>query len=186
MQSRTDAQQTRTGAHTCRPNFPLQIDTRNRVHGATPADVHKCTNFSGVSEENGKPCAGYEPRQARYGRDWAGLTESPKNPGHCESVARLVCVLHDSKCAIALKDSLGSKDSKDVGCCADSGILECPCNGRFGGDPEFYPNDKTKVLTSSITAIPSGSCEQGQVFKTAPSCKPVQPQPNNVRSPIRV
>ena len=26
-----------------------------------------------------------------------------------------------------------------------SGILECPCNSRFGGDPIFYPEAKTKV-----------------------------------------
>lgn len=42
-------------------------------------------NFSGVGE-NGKPCAGYEPRQARYGRDWAGITGSPPNPGHYSGV----------------------------------------------------------------------------------------------------
>jgi hypothetical protein len=38
---------------------PMQIDTRNRDHGVTAADVTKCTNFT--------ECAGYEPRQARLG-----------------------------------------------------------------------------------------------------------------------
>jgi hypothetical protein len=89
---------------------PMQIDTRNRDHGVSPADVHKCTNFSGVGE-NGKPCAGFEPRQARYGRGWGGVDGTPKNPGHY------------------------------------SGILECPCNSRYGGDPSFYPQAQTKVVT---------------------------------------
>jgi hypothetical protein len=112
---------------------PMQIDTRNRVHGVTAADVKKCTNFSGVGE-NGKPCAGYEPRQARYGRNWAGVDKSPADPGHY------------------------------------SGILECPCNGRFGGAPEFYPTQKTKVMARSITAIPSGTCGNGKEFKGAQAC----------------
>ena len=49
-------------------------------------------------------------------------------------------------------------------------MLECPCNGRFGGDPEFYPTQKTKVLTASITSIPDGACGQGKNFKTAEEC----------------
>jgi hypothetical protein len=68
---------------------PMQIDTRNRDHGVTAADVTKCTNFT--------ECAGYEPRQARYGRGWGGLTQPNKKVG------------------------------------AYSGILECPCNSRYGG-----------------------------------------------------
>ena len=28
-----------------------------------------------------------------------------------------------------------------------SGILECPCNSRYGGDPIFYPEAKTKLIT---------------------------------------
>jgi hypothetical protein len=54
-----------------------------------------------------------------------------------------------------------------------SGILECPCNSRYGGDPEFYPDAQTKVLARSFTAIPSGSCSgghNGRVFKTAAQC----------------
>ena len=112
---------------------PMQIDTRNRVHGVTAADVHKCTNFSGVGE-NGKKCAGYEPRQARYGRGWGGVRGTPQNPGHY------------------------------------SGILECPCNSRFGGDPMFYPEAKTKIMTEKIMAITSGSCAAGQDFKAATAC----------------
>ena len=117
---------------------PMQIDTRNREHGATAADVHKCTNFSGVGE-NGKPCAGYEPRQARYGRHWGGTLGSPKVPGHY------------------------------------SGILECPCNSRYGGDAMFYPEGdgyghKTKILEDQIMAIESGTCASGQAFKEAQKC----------------
>eukprot|EP01046_Picozoa_sp_COSAG06_P004689 COSAG06_NODE_200_length_20386_cov_35.829547_5_plen_749_part_00 len=111
---------------------PMQIDTRNRKHGVKPADVHRCTNFSG--SENGEPCASYEPRQARYGRNWAGVDKSPADPGHY------------------------------------SGVLECPCNSRYGGDPEFYPTQKTKKLTASFTAIVSGNCEQGMDFKKAQGC----------------
>jgi hypothetical protein len=111
---------------------PMQIDTRNRAHGVKPEDVHRCTNFSG--SENGVPCASYEPRQARYGREWGGVDQPPKEPGHY------------------------------------SGILECPCNSRFGGDPEFYPTAQTKKLTSSFTAIVSGNCEQGTEFKKAQRC----------------
>jgi len=35
----------------------MQIDTRNRQRGVTPADVASCTKFK----------AGIEPKQARYG-----------------------------------------------------------------------------------------------------------------------
>ena len=40
---------------------PMQIDTRNRDHGVTKDDVHKCTNMT--------ECRGYEPRGARFGRN---------------------------------------------------------------------------------------------------------------------
>ena len=49
-----------------------------------------------------------------------------------------------------------------------SGILECPCNSRVGGDPEFYPNAKTKILTHSFEALPQGTCKQG--FRYALGC----------------
>ena len=112
---------------------PMQIDTRNRVHGAGPDDVHKCTNFSGT-DENGVACAGYEPRQARYGRHWGGVRGTPQKPGHY------------------------------------SGILECPCNSRYGGDPLFYPTQKTKIIEDKIMAIESGSCAHGQSFTAAQGC----------------
>jgi hypothetical protein len=96
--------------------------------------VHKCTNFSGVDPTTGKPCAGYEPHQSRYGRGWGGLTGPPTDPGHY------------------------------------SGILECPCNSRYGGDPVFYPHDRTKVLENKIMAIPDGTCSKGQAFTSAQTC----------------
>ena len=53
---------------------PMQIDTRNRDCGVTPADVGKCTQFA----------PGPEPKQARYGRgipaagtNYSGLLECP-------------------------------------------------------------------------------------------------------------
>ncbi len=70
---------------------PMQIDTRNREHGVSAESVHNCTNMD--------ECAGYEPRQARYGRNWGGRLAKPK-----------------------VVDGY-------------SGILECPCNSRYGGDP---------------------------------------------------
>jgi hypothetical protein len=104
----------------------MQIDTRNREHGVGPESVYNCTNMT--------ECAGYEPRQARYGRGWGGLTGKNKNPGHY------------------------------------SGILECPCNGRYGGDPQFYPTEKTKIVSRAFTAIPSGACASGQTFGAAQEC----------------
>jgi len=103
---------------------PMQIDTRNREHGVGPESVHNCTNMT--------QCSGYEPRQARYGRGWGGLTGQNKNVNHY------------------------------------SGILECPCNSRVGGDPEFYPDAKTKIITHSVNAIPSGTCKQA--FPLAQGC----------------
>ena len=47
----------------------LQIDTRNRDHGVTRDDIGKCTNMT--------ECRGYEPRQARFGRNWGGVYEPP-------------------------------------------------------------------------------------------------------------
>ena len=105
---------------------PMQIDTRNREHGVLPESVLNCTNFT--------ECAGYEPRQSRYGRGWGGPAGPPKNPG------------------------------------AYSGILECPCNSRYGGDPQFYPTAQSKIVTSAFKAIPSGACAAGQEFAQATAC----------------
>jgi hypothetical protein len=103
---------------------PMQIDTRNREHGVGPESVRNCTDMN--------KCAGYEPRQARYGRGWGGVSGRPKEvDGY-------------------------------------SGILECPCNSRYGGDPQFYPDAKTKVLQRSFAAIPGGECERS--FQHAQEC----------------
>ena len=88
--------------------IPMQIDTRNRDCGATPKDIHNCTNHM---------VPGPEPRQARYG---LGM---PKG---------------------------GSPYS---------GILECPCNSRFGGDPSIYgSNTKTKTIAHHYTTVSNTSC----------------------------
>jgi len=40
-----------------------------------------------------------------------------------------------------------------------SGLLECPCNSRFGGDPSIYGSDiKTKVIKHHFTLIAQPSC----------------------------
>lgn len=40
-----------------------------------------------------------------------------------------------------------------------SGILECPCNGRWGGDNVFYGTDSpTKTVTTQYGVISSGAC----------------------------
>ena len=79
---------------------PMQIDTRNRDCGVTPADINNCTQF----------VPGPEPKQARYG---FGIPEGTNY----------------------------------------SGILECPCNGQFGGDTSFYGEGTlTKQVTHSYSA----------------------------------
>ena len=54
-----------------------------------------------------------------------------------------------------------------------SGVLECPCNSNFGGDPIFYPEAKTKVIVHSFSALSSGTCQPGE--KVATTSKPVGP-----------
>ena len=44
-----------------------------------------------------------------------------------------------------------------------SGLLECPCNGRYGGDPAFYPDggkggSRTRVLTHDFKGVAVGAC----------------------------
>ena len=52
-----------------------------------------------------------------------------------------------------------------------SGVLECPCNGGYGGDPEYYGNStKTKVQSHRYSAIGSGSCTSGQDMDGAQDC----------------
>merc|ERR1719498_2278255 len=96
---------------------PMQIDTRNRDCGVTPADVKNCTKFT----------PGPEPKQTRFGR---GV---PKDTNY-------------------------------------SGILECPCNGRYGGDPMFYPGAQTKIVEHKYTALSTGSCAAGQSVTDADAC----------------
>ena len=97
---------------------PMQIDTRNRDCGATPKDIHNCTNHA---------VPGPEPRQARYG---LGIPEG------------------------------GSPYS---------GILECPCNGRYGGDPAIYgANTKTKIITKHFALNAHGTCKNP--IDNAPDC----------------
>lgn len=97
---------------------PMQIDTRNRECGITPADLHNCTQFT----------PGVEPKQARYGR---GIPAVGTNY---------------------------------------SGLLECPCNTRFGGDPVIYPDTKTKQVEHEFSALAAGTCNAGESLVSAPSC----------------
>jgi hypothetical protein len=110
---------------------PMQIDTRNRDHGVLKKDVNTCTNFT--------ECRGYEPRQARFGRNWGGLYEPPK---------------HDPRIPQGY-----------------SGILECPCNGRFGGDPYFYHNNKTKSHGALCATDAFGNATQPCKEKRATACE---------------
>jgi len=96
---------------------PMQIDTRNRDCGVTPADVHNCTQFT----------PGPEPLQARYGRGIPAGTNY-------------------------------------------SGILECPCNSRFGGDPGYYPNSKTKVLEHKYYAMSRSACQSKAMVWDSKDC----------------
>lgn len=56
-----------------------------------------------------------------------------------------------------------------------SGVLECPCNGRYGGDPMFYPDSKTKIVEHKYTALDSGTCAAGQAVSDAATCFAVAP-----------
>mmetsp|Transcript_39782 Transcript_39782/g.92029 ORF Transcript_39782/g.92029 Transcript_39782/m.92029 type:complete len:894 (-) Transcript_39782:67-2748(-) len=51
-----------------------------------------------------------------------------------------------------------------------SGLLECPCNSRFGGDPMFYPDAQTKIIEHKYTLVGSGACAAGEVVSDASSC----------------
>ena len=57
-----------------------------------------------------------------------------------------------------------------------SGILECPCNSRYGGDPMFYPHSQTKVVEHKYNALPTGTCPAGQSIATADECFSVMRQ----------
>jgi len=52
-----------------------------------------------------------------------------------------------------------------------SGVLECPCTDRYGGDPIFYPDAASKVAVHSYSGLPSGSCGAGdRAISSAPLC----------------
>ena len=90
---------------------PMQIDTRDRKCGVTPADVDKCTDLADPSYVRPP-----EPKQARYGR------------------------------------------GVPTGGSAYSGVLECPCNSRYGGSSEFYPTQKTQIVKSGVASLATGTC----------------------------
>ena len=50
-----------------------------------------------------------------------------------------------------------------------SGVLECPCNERFGGDPIFYPDARTKIQEHEYQTMASGVCGTNNVADNA-SC----------------
>ena len=105
---------------------PMQIDTRNRNCGVTPADVKNCTSMS----------PDYEPRSARYGRDWQGVAKP------------------------ALKSNY-------------SGILECPCNSRYGGPLHTHA---CKCAPEQGCAVPCvWMCSALRVDVQCPACVYVAP-----------
>uniref|UniRef100_A0A7S4V172 Uncharacterized protein n=1 Tax=Alexandrium monilatum TaxID=311494 RepID=A0A7S4V172_9DINO len=101
---------------------PMQVDTRNRDCGVTPADVTRCTRFT----------PGPEPRQVHFGR--------------------------------------GTLKGANY-----SGLLECPCNSRYGGDPVIYKGTKTKAVVHDYTAVTSGTCSAQQQLPDAATCFSVVP-----------
>jgi hypothetical protein len=58
-----------------------------------------------------------------------------------------------------------------------SGILECPCNEGYGGDPEFYgAASKTKIETHQYSAIAAGSCGSSASMSGPTDCFGSAPQ----------
>mmetsp|Transcript_15463 Transcript_15463/g.36558 ORF Transcript_15463/g.36558 Transcript_15463/m.36558 type:complete len:894 (-) Transcript_15463:53-2734(-) len=103
---------------------PMQVDTRNRDCGVSPADIGKCSSPF---------VPGPEPRQTRWGLGVPKVTNY-------------------------------------------SGLLECPCNSRFGGDPMFYPDSKTHMVERKYTLVGMGSCSSQQVVQNASDCFAAAPQ----------
>ena len=53
-----------------------------------------------------------------------------------------------------------------------SGLLECPCNGKFGGDPMFYGNSTlTKTVTHNYMTLQTQQCESGETIMTQSDCQ---------------
>ena len=56
-----------------------------------------------------------------------------------------------------------------------SGVLECPCNGGYGGDPQFYKahpeaGNNTKSIDHAYSAIGSGTCDKDDHVASAQEC----------------
>lgn len=50
-----------------------------------------------------------------------------------------------------------------------SGILECPCNGRYGGDPIFYDN-RTKIMDHQLMIRLNDACATGEDLTSSGEC----------------
>lgn len=56
-----------------------------------------------------------------------------------------------------------------------SGLLECPCTGRYGGDPAVYPEggpggSATKIINHDYRGRSVGACGPAQHVLSAPAC----------------
>lgn len=52
-----------------------------------------------------------------------------------------------------------------------SGLLECPCTERWGGDPLFYPKAQTKIFEHGYASLTSGTCSDiGSDIASASDC----------------
>jgi len=51
-----------------------------------------------------------------------------------------------------------------------SGILECPCTDRYGGDPIFYPDAGTKVMDHQYSVVDAPQCAVADKMETAATC----------------
>ena len=51
-----------------------------------------------------------------------------------------------------------------------SGLIECPCSSRFGGDPMFYPNASTKVVVHTFSVQGMKRCPNVQTVANAEEC----------------
>mmetsp|Transcript_42291 Transcript_42291/g.76666 ORF Transcript_42291/g.76666 Transcript_42291/m.76666 type:complete len:891 (-) Transcript_42291:222-2894(-) len=51
-----------------------------------------------------------------------------------------------------------------------SGLLECPCTDRFGGDPLFYPDAKTRIFNPKFDPVETGSCPSKSEVQNSTAC----------------
>lgn len=62
-------------------------------------------------------------------------------------------------CALLCRSYVGFAGSNSRAVSHLSGILECPCNSRYGGDQEFYPTAGTKQENvHKFSTVISGTC----------------------------